>query len=158
MRATIEKYENRKTEERIRQITTNKANINPHTIWETKNQNRQQSSIRNNNGRGNRPVRPPKDKRTHSRLLRKPVSGTTRDPWIWNMDKPHRRDSGKGPTSSRPTGEETRKYNIQRANKAIKKLKRKKSLGPDEIPNETFVEANKDTREIFRTALNRIHE
>ena len=46
----------------------------------------------------------------------------------------------------------------KKLNKAIKKLKRKKSLGPDEIPNETFIEANKDTREIFRTALNRIHE
>ena len=52
----------------------------------------------------------------------------------------------------------TENITYKELNKAIKKLKRKNSLGPDEIPNETFIEANKDTREIFRTALNRIHE
>ena len=41
-------------------------------------------------------------------------------------------------------------------NNAIKKLKRKKSTGPDNIPNEIFIEANKETREIFREALNTI--
>ena len=52
----------------------------------------------------------------------------------------------------------TENITYKELNKAIKKLKRKKSLGTDEIPNETFIEANKDTREMFRTALNRIHE
>ena len=52
----------------------------------------------------------------------------------------------------------TENITYKELNKALKKLKRKKSLGPDEIPNETFIEANKDTREIFRTSLNRIHE
>ena len=41
-------------------------------------------------------------------------------------------------------------------NNAIKKLKRKKSTGPDNLPNEIFIEANKETREIFREALNTI--
>ena len=41
-------------------------------------------------------------------------------------------------------------------NNAIKKLKRKKSTGPDNIPNEIFIEANKETREIYREALNTI--
>ena len=44
MRATMEKYENRKTEERIKQIT-NKAKINPNTIWETKKRTRTDNSL-----------------------------------------------------------------------------------------------------------------
>ena len=44
MRATIEEYENRKTEERIKQIT-NKAKINPNTIWETKKRTRTDNNL-----------------------------------------------------------------------------------------------------------------
>ena len=44
MRATIEEYENKKTEERIKQIT-NKAKINPNTIWETKKRTRTDNSL-----------------------------------------------------------------------------------------------------------------
>ena len=51
----------------------------------------------------------------------------------------------------------TRTNNPQGARNSHKKLKRKKSLGPDDIPNETFIEANKKTRDIFREAFNRIH-
>ena len=42
------------------------------------------------------------------------------------------------------------KINEKEFNQAIKKLKRNKSLGPDKIPNELFIEANKQTREILR--------
>ena len=42
-------------------------------------------------------------------------------------------------------------------NEAIGKLKRGKSTGIDLIPNEAFIEANKETREIYRKALNRIN-
>ena len=41
---------------------------------------------------------------------------------------------------------------------AIKKLRRKKSTGPDEIPNELFIEADKDTKHIIMTALNKINK
>ena len=39
----------------------------------------------------------------------------------------------------------------------IKKLKRNKAMGPDEIPNEIFIEANQTTREILTQILNTIH-
>ena len=39
----------------------------------------------------------------------------------------------------------------------IKKLKKKKSLGPDEIPHEIFIEADKKTRKIYKEVLNKIH-
>ncbi len=42
-------------------------------------------------------------------------------------------------------------------NKAIKRLKRGKSCGPDNIPNEAFIEANTETREFFKEAFNIIH-
>ena len=39
----------------------------------------------------------------------------------------------------------------------IKKLKRNKAMGPDEIPNEIFIEASQTTREILTHILNTIH-
>ena len=46
---------------------------------------------------------------------------------------------------------------LKELNKAIKKLKRKKSLGPDEIPNEIFIEGNKTVRNTILKIFNRIH-
>ena len=43
-------------------------------------------------------------------------------------------------------------------NNAIKRLKRKKSLGPDKIPNEVFMEADQETRYILCNIFNKIHE
>ena len=71
-----------------------------------------------------------------------------------------------GQTTSNTQSEKSKK-NLEKAeppqtidekeiNNAIKKLKRKKSTGPENIPNEKFIEANKETREIFREALNTI--
>ena len=42
-------------------------------------------------------------------------------------------------------------------NEAIKKLKRKKSLGPDGIPNEIFIEAEPKTRNILCSIIQEIH-
>ena len=42
-------------------------------------------------------------------------------------------------------------------NKVIKKLKRKKSVGPDEIPNEIFIEGNRSVRNTLLKTYNRIH-
>ena len=39
---------------------------------------------------------------------------------------------------------------------AIKQLKRKKSTGPDQIPNEIFIEASELTKEIYRKNMNKI--
>ena len=41
---------------------------------------------------------------------------------------------------------------------AIKRLNRKKSLGPDKIPNEVFIEADQETRHILCNIFNKIHE
>ena len=40
----------------------------------------------------------------------------------------------------------------------IKKLKRKKAIGPDEIPNELFIEADEDTKNIYREHFNSINQ
>ena len=40
---------------------------------------------------------------------------------------------------------------------AIKKLKRNKSVGPDKIPNEIFIEANKETKQLLKTKIENIH-
>ena len=41
---------------------------------------------------------------------------------------------------------------------AIMKLKRHKSLGPDKIPNEIFIEANTETRQILKQLLEKAHK
>ena len=46
----------------------------------------------------------------------------------------------------------------QELNHVIKALKRKKSTGPDHIPNEAFIEATRGTRRIYRKILNKIAE
>ena len=43
-------------------------------------------------------------------------------------------------------------------NAAIKKLKRNKSLGPDKIPNEISIEANKETRKVLKEILEKVHK
>ncbi len=47
---------------------------------------------------------------------------------------------------------------LKEVNKAIKKLKRNKSLGPDQIPNEIFIEANENTRKVYVDIMNNIHQ
>ena len=39
----------------------------------------------------------------------------------------------------------------------IKKLKRNKSLGPDKIPNDIFIEANRETKQLLKTMIENIH-
>ena len=41
---------------------------------------------------------------------------------------------------------------------AIKKIKKKKSLGPDEMPIELFIEANETTRRTLLNTINKIHQ
>ena len=46
---------------------------------------------------------------------------------------------------------------IDELNTCIKKLKRKKSNGPDRIPNEVFIEADEHTKGIYLEAPNKIY-
>ena len=47
---------------------------------------------------------------------------------------------------------------IQEVKKAIKALKRKKSTGPDDIPNEIFIEANETSIAKYTEIINKIHK
>ena len=57
-----------------------------------------------------------------------------------------------------PTSNTEEQISEKEINLAIKKLKRNKSLGPDKIPNEMFIEADKETRSILREILEQIHK
>ena len=52
--------------------------------------------------------------------------------------------------------QEIKQMDTKKLNTAIKKLKRKKSKGPDNIPNESFIEADQETRTIYQAILNKI--
>ena len=48
-------------------------------------------------------------------------------------------------------------FTAEELNSAIKKIKRNKSTGPDNIPNEVFIESDMETREIYRENFNNIN-
>ena len=58
----------------------------------------------------------------------------------------------------RPTCNTDEQISEKEMNLVIKKLKRNKSLGPDKIPNEMFIEADKETRSILKEILEQIHK
>ena len=62
---------------------------------------------------------------------------------------------GKNP-NKREQGEED--ITTKEIHTAIKKLRRRKIIGPDEIPNEVFIEAYPTTRELLRQAINQVHQ
>ena len=49
-------------------------------------------------------------------------------------------------------------FTAKELNSVIKKLKRKKAIGPDNIPNELFIEANEDTKQIYLEHFNSINQ
>ena len=49
-------------------------------------------------------------------------------------------------------------FSAKELNSVIKKLKRKKAIGPDNIPNELFIEANEDTKQIYLEHFNSINQ
>ena len=49
------------------------------------------------------------------------------------------------------------KINIKEMNQTIKKLQRNKSTGPDDIPNELFIEANEETKETLKAMIENVH-
>ena len=57
-----------------------------------------------------------------------------------------------------PQNATTEAISIEEVNKCIKQLQRGKSNGPDNIPNETLIEANQSTRKIITNVLNSIYE
>ena len=48
------------------------------------------------------------------------------------------------------------KFTMKEMNKVIRTLKKKKAVGPDQIPNELFIEANHETKKILLNNLNKI--
>ena len=53
--------------------------------------------------------------------------------------------------------ENIEEINSEEINRCISKLRRNKSTGPDDIPNEAFIEANQETRELIRKSMNNIY-
>ena len=49
-------------------------------------------------------------------------------------------------------------FSQEELNKCIKTLKRRKSTGPDRIPNEIFIEADENTKKIYLQNLNKIYD
>ena len=50
------------------------------------------------------------------------------------------------------------KINSKEMNQTIKRLQRNKRTGPDDIPNELFIEANEETKEILKAMIENVHK
>ena len=94
-----------------------------------------------------------------SRILQGSIPSQIWNPWIRPLDTTHNRHC---PTSHRRNAtnhhQPRQRTNKRKGNKqSHKKLKRKKSVGPVEIPNEIFIEGNRSVRNTLLKTYNRIH-
>ena len=158
LRTAIEEHENKKTEEKIEQITK-MAQINPNTIWNTRKRTRTDNelSYATITEEGTTITDPEKTKEHIAEYFEDLYQARPGTPEYENWTKYIETEVKKALQSAEQTKEEPEQITPKELGIAIKKLKSKKSLGPDDIPNETFIEANKKTRDIFREAFNRIH-
>ena len=158
LRTAIEEHENKKTEEKIAQITK-MAKINPNTIWNTRKRTRMDNelSYATITEEGTTITDPEKTKEHIVEYFEDLYQARPGTPEYENWTKYIETEVKKALQSAEQTKEEPEQITPKELGIAIKKLKSKKSLGPDDIPNETFIEANKKTRDIFREAFNRIN-
>ena len=103
--------------------------------------------------------RPNRKQRTHSKLLWRTIPGQRGDWRIQGMDRTDKKTvkmALKNPTT--PPRNQEEMISDKEMQNAIKKLKRKKSLGPDKLPNEIFIEAEAETRKVLKTMIEKAHK
>ena len=153
--------EKKLTEERVNKLAA-KTRINPSIIWETKKRTQQTSDLDYNTvTESGEIVTDPEKAKEHTASyfedLYQARPGTKQyEKWTKHISETMDECTRNHQPEQISQGSEpiTRKE----LNTAIKKLKRKKSIGPDQIPNEAFIEADQETREIYREVFNNIHK
>ena len=158
-RQEIEKEETTKMQERLEKLAT-KAKIDPNIIWKARKQ------TKNNNELDYDIITEEEETITDPEKTKEYIANYfenlyqaregTEDYKEWTKEiSTTVRKTIDGYKKNK--GETEDKITLEELNKAIKRLKRNKSLGPDQIPNEIFIEANRQTRLIYLEVINKIH-
>ncbi len=160
LRREMEKHETEKTEERIAKIVR-ATKINPNAIWDARKRARTDNELEYDTiTEEGKTLTDPNETLSYiadqyEALYQARPGLPTYQKWtehITNTIKNLEQEHDKYATSQ---GSEN--ITFKELNKAIKKLKRNKSLGPDMLPNEIFIEANKKTRMKYLEILNNLH-
>ncbi len=161
LRQAIEEEEKIRTEENMKKLAHN-ATINKNTIWQIRKRTKMNNQLDYNTiTEEGTTLEDPTETKEYIRKwyeeLYQARPGTPEyQEWtekIENKVKEIRRDYDKNKESQ---GSE--EITMKELNNAIKKLKTKKSTGPDDIPNETFIKANHKTKDMYLKILNDIHK
>ena len=157
LKEAIEAEEKKQTQERMDKILE-KGKINPNVIWEIKKATWTdpdlEYDIRKEDGTV---ITDPEEARQHCAEyfedLYQARPGTTEyEEWTKHITE-------KVQTIAKNhslTGIQEKPITMEELKKSIKRLKRNKSVGPDQIPNEMFIEATEETKEIFLEIMNQI--
>ena len=161
LRNRLEKYEIEMIEKRILELTA-KAKIDPNTIWQARKKAKNDNELEYNtiNEEGETITDPEKSKDHIANYFEDLYQARPGTPEYEEWTKHIKETVQKIRRTRRKNNEEQGHEMItpKEMDRAIKKLKRRKSIGPDKIPNEIFIESNNETRKIYLDILNNIHE
>ena len=161
LREEIEKAEAKKLEDKLEKINS-MTKINPNIIWEARKRSKGCSSIDYNTitEEGKNLTDPEETKQCiagYFENLYQAREGTEeyRD-WTEKIKESVKKALTK--KGNQQATDHQEKITDKEMKTAITKLKRHKSLGPDKIPNEIFIEANTETRQILKQLLEKAHK
>ena len=156
-REMIEKYEAEQTKKRIRELI-NKTKIDPDSILQARRQAKGNNEIEYTITKEGKEIINPEETKEHIATyfenLYQARPGTQEYEESIRMITATMKNTQQQYTNP---GTEYEPIVIQELNGAIKKLKRRKSLGPDKIPNEVFIEADPETMNIFCKMIKEIY-
>ena len=160
LRSTIEEAETKLIEIRLNKIHE-KAKLNPNTIWEARKRAKGCKELEYNTytEEGIQITDPEKTKEhiaSYFEELYQAREGTAKYSEWTNRIKTCVHKALEKPQLMGKDDEN--QISEKEINQVIKKLKWNKSLGPDKIPNEMFIEADKETRLILKEIMETIHK
>ena len=158
LRKAIEKEETNIINNKLQNLVK-RAKINPNIIWETRKRAKGCNGLEYNTIKEDgRRITDPQETKDHIadyfEDLYQAREGTEEyDEWT----KEIKTTAQAALKNHKPITEKDSEISNKEFNTVIKKLQRKKSLGPDKIPNEIFIEANLETRKTLKTMIERAH-
>ena len=157
-REMIDKYDTEQTEKRIRELI-NKTKIDPNSIWQARRAARSNNELEYNTiTEEGKELTDPEEIKEHIAKyfenLYQARPGTTEYQASTEMITKTMKEFQE---NYRKPGTEHEPITNKEIDAAIKKPKRKKSLGPDELPNEIFIEADQETRNILCDIIREVH-
>ena len=160
LRSEINKAESALIEERLKKLHE-KAIINPNTIWEARKKAKGCRELDYNTySEEGTLIEDPEKTKDHianyfEQLYQAREGTAPYAEWTNKIKTQVRKNLEKDPDTITEKEDQITEKEMKAA---IKKLKRNKSLGPDKIPNEIFIEANKETRKVLKEIIQKVHK